>query len=290
MNIPCTKPAVKAFFDPETNTLSYVVFDEASRDAVVLDTVWNYEPAGSTLSLKSCNEVLAFVQSEALKVHLIMETHAHADHISAAQEAKKALPQAKVVIGKRICDVQQEFARIYNLNDVPYDGRQFDVLLGDGEKISAGTINIEAMFTPGHTPACASYIIGDAVFTGDCLFMPDFGTGRCDFPLGSASDLYDSVHSKLYKLPDSMRTFTAHDYQPGGRPLRYESTIGEQKQNNIHIKWTTSKEEYVSFRTKRDATLSMPRLLLPSVQVNIRAGHLPAPESNQVSYLKIPIH
>jgi glyoxylase-like metal-dependent hydrolase (beta-lactamase superfamily II) len=283
------KPKVKAFFDPDTSTLTYVVFDEDSRDAVVMDTVWNYDQNAAKLTTKSCDEVLAFISENRLLVHLIMETHAHADHISAAQLAKKAIPKSRVVIGQRICDVQKEFGRIYNLQGFEPDGRLFDVLLGDGESINAGTLKIETIFTPGHTPACASYLIGDAVFTGDALFMPDFGTGRCDFPLASAADLYDSVHNRLYKLPEATRTFTAHDYQPGGRPLRYESTIGEQKQSNIHIKASTSKDEYVALRTSRDATLAIPRLLLASVQVNINAGHLPAPESNQVSYLKIPL-
>jgi glyoxylase-like metal-dependent hydrolase (beta-lactamase superfamily II) len=284
------KPTVKAFFDPETSTLTYVVFDPASKDAAILDPVWNYDAASSKLSTKSTDEVVAFVREHALNVHLVMETHAHADHISGSQLLKRELPKSRLAIGKRIRDVQKEFAKIYNLPSsfVP-DGHQFDVLVSDGETITAGTLAIKAIFTPGHTPACASYVIGDAVFTGDALFMPDFGTGRCDFPLGSASDLYDSVHGRLYSLPDNLRTFTGHDYQPGGRALKYESTLGEQKLSNIHIKASTPQDEYVAFRTKRDATLSTPRLLLPSVQVNINAGHLPTPESNGVSYLKIPL-
>jgi glyoxylase-like metal-dependent hydrolase (beta-lactamase superfamily II) len=229
------------------------------------------------------------VKGEGLNIHLIMETHAHADHISGAQVLKQAFPKAPVVIGNRIRDVQKQFGALYNLQ-TPFapDGHQFDALLDDQQEIHAGSLAIKVLFTPGHTPACASYCIGDTVFTGDALFMPDFGTGRCDFPLGSAADLFDSVQ-KLYKLADSTRTFTGHDYQPGGRALAYESTIGEHKKSNIHIKASTTKDEFVAFRTKRDATLAVPRLLLPSVQVNICAGHLPPPESNNTRFLKSPI-
>lgn len=284
------KPQVKAFFDAETFTLTYVVWDEASRDAVIIDPVWNYDPASSKLTTKSVDEVCAFVQENGLTIHLIMETHAHADHVSGAQLLKKIFPKASLAIGSRIKDVQHAFGKIYNLSsDFVADGHQFDHLLNDGETKTVGTLSIKAIFTPGHTPACSSYLIGDALFTGDALFMPDSGTGRCDFPLGSAIDLYHSIHEKLYQLPDETRVFTCHDYQPGGRALRYESTIGEEKQANIQLKAATTKDEYVAFRTKRDATLSAPRLLLPSVQININAGNLPKPEDNNVSYLKIPL-
>lgn len=284
------KPQVKAFFDAETFTLTYVVWDEASRDTVIIDPVWNYDPASSKLTTKSVDEVCAFVHENRLTVHLIMETHAHADHVSGAQLLKKVFPKASLAIGSRIRDVQNAFGKIYNLPaDFIADGHQFDLLFNDGETRVVGTLSIRAIFTPGHTPACSSYLIGDALFTGDALFMPDSGTGRCDFPLGSASELYHSIHEKLYQLPDETRVFTCHDYQPGGRALRFESTIGEEKQANIQLKAATTKDEYVSFRTKRDATLSAPRLLLPSVQININAGNLPKPESNNISYLKIPL-
>lgn len=284
-------PLVKAFFDAETSTLTYVVWDSNSNDAVIIDPVWNYDQGSSTLSGTSVKQVHAFIQEHGLKVHLIMETHAHADHVSGAQLLKELFPKVPLVIGERIRLVQKEFKNVFNLpSDFATDGHQFDVLLKEHEVINAGTLWIRTLFTPGHTPACSSYIIGDAVFTGDVLFLPDFGTGRCDFPLGSASDLYHSVHDVLYSLPDATRTFPAHDYQPGGRELRYESTIGEQKRSNIHIKADTLKEDFVAFRTKRDATLAAPRLLLPSVQININAGILPERESNQVSYLKIPLN
>ena len=224
-----------------------------------------------------------------LKLHYILETHAHADHLTGAQPLKALFPGAKVAIGARITEVQNVFKQIFNFGDqFATDGRQFDVLLQDGSETKAGSLTFKTIYTPGHTPACASYLIGDAVFTGDALFMPDSGTGRCDFPAGSAEVLFESI-SKLYKLPDSTRFFTGHDYQPNGRELRFESTIGESKRSNIQLTGTTSKADYVSFRTARDKTLSAPRLLLPSIQVNADAGHLPAAESNGKRYLKMPI-
>ncbi len=284
------KPSVKEFFDKDTWTLTYVVFDPSSKDAVILDPVWDYDPAASKVSTKSAEEVLAFVNDKDLKVHYILETHAHADHISGAQVMKPHLPGVKVGIGANICKVQEVFKGVFNLDpEFKTDGSQFDVLLKEGEPLQAGTLKIDTIYTPGHTPACASYLIGDAVFTGDALFMPDYGTGRCDFPAGSAEDLYTSVHDKLYSLPDETRAFTGHDYQPNGRPVAWESTIGEQKEKNIHIKASTTKNEFVEFRTSRDRTLAAPRLLLPSVQVNIDAGKLPPQENNGASYLKIPI-
>lgn len=284
------KPTVKTFFDEETWTLTYVVFDEISLDAVVIDPVWDYDPASSRLSTRSVEEVEAFVKENKLKVHYIFESHAHADHISGSQILKNHWPQAKVAIGANITAVQDVFKGVFNLpHDFKTDGSQFDRLIQDGEKIIAGTVEVETIYTPGHTPACASYVIGNVVFTGDALFMPDYGTGRCDFPAGSADDLYTSVHDKLYKLPDDYKVFVGHDYMPNGRELKFESTIGEEKKSNIQLKWQTTREEFVEFRNKRDLTLSAPRLLLPSVQVNIEAGHLPKPESNEISYLRIPI-
>lgn len=283
-------PIIKEFFDPQTWTLTYIVYDANSRDALIIDPVWNYDPAASTVSDQSLQDLLQFVKEKELNVHLILETHAHADHLSSSQLLKKHFPQAKLAIGAKIKVVQEVFKKIYNLDEnFPVDGSQFDTLLSDGDELQAGSLTVKAMETPGHTPACLSYIISENVFTGDALFMPDYGTGRCDFPAGSAEDLYHSVHEKLYTLPDHYKVYVGHDYQPGGRSLQFQSTIGEQKEKNIQLRQSTTKEEFVAFRKSRDADLAAPRLLLPSVQVNINAGHLPKPESNGVSYLKIPI-
>jgi len=284
------KPTVETFFDRDTWTLTYVVFDENSHDAVVIDPVWDYDPAASKLSTHSAEKVVAFVKEKQLKVHYILETHAHADHVSGSQILKEYWPHAKVTIGANITAVQEVFKGVFNLNkDFQTDGSQFDQLIREGEIFKAGTLEIDTIYTPGHTPACASYVIGNSVFTGDALFMPDYGTGRCDFPAGSADDLYTSVHEKLYKLPDDYKVFVGHDYMPNNRELKFESTIGEEKALNIQLRYDTTREQFVEFRNKRDSTLSAPRLLLPSVQINIDAGHLPKPEENEVCYLKIPI-
>jgi glyoxylase-like metal-dependent hydrolase (beta-lactamase superfamily II) len=280
---------VEAFFDEDTFTLTYVVFDEKTRDAIIIDPVLDYDPAASKLSCDSVEKVLDFIQKNELRIHYILETHAHADHLTGAAELKKRLPDVKVGIGKNITKVQELFSGIYNLKGFNTNGVQFDVLLDEDKPLKAGSIEVKTLFTPGHTPACSSYLIDDMLFTGDALFMPDFGTGRCDFPAGSAKDLYHSVHEKLYKLPDETRVFTGHDYQPGGRELRYEATIGESKKDNIQLKESTKEEEFVNFRTERDKTLSAPRLLLPSIQVNIDAGDLPSKEENGTRYLKIPL-
>lgn len=281
---------VKEFFDKNTWTLTYVVWDEKSRDAVVIDPVHDYDPAASKVDRYSADQVIHFLKNQELVVHYILETHAHADHLSGSQLIKEAFPAAKIAIGARIREVQKVFKEVFNLPALAADGSQFDQLLEDGETIHAGTLEIRTIFTPGHTPACASYVInGDSVFTGDALFMPDYGTGRCDFPAGSAEDLYHSVHDRLYALPDSVKVYTGHDYQPGDRPLRFVSTIGEEKRENIQLKAGTSKQDFVKFRTERDAKLAAPKLLLPSVQVNIDAGRLPPPSANGKRYLKIPI-
>ncbi len=281
---------IKEFFDKATFTLTYVVWDPATSDAVVIDPVLDYDPGSSTVKEESVSAVASFLDRESLKVHFILETHAHADHLSGSQPLKKRYPQAKLAIGARITAVQKIFKPIFDLPDsFPTDGRQFDRLLKEGEGFDAGSIVIGVRYTPGHTPACCSYLIGDAVFTGDALFMPDYGVGRCDFPAGSSETLYESVTKQLFSLPESTRVFTAHDYLPNGRPLRFESTIGEEKRSNIHINAETSKEAFVKFRTERDKTLVAPRLLLPSVQVNIDAGNLPPAHVNGRRYLSIPI-
>lgn len=277
------------FFDPETFTLTYVVFDEASRDAVIIDPVLDYEPCSAETSTKSLEQVAAFVENKGLRVHYVLETHAHADHISGAQTLRKRFG-ASVVIGARITEVQAVFKDIFDLPELATDGSQFDRLLKDGEVLRAGTLEIEAIATPGHTPACMTYKVGDAVFTGDALFIEDYGTGRCDFPKGSAHDLYTSVHDKLYALPDATRVFVGHDYLPGGRPLRFATTIGDSKRHNIQLKAETSAEEYVRFRTARDATLKAPRLLLPSVQLNVNAGRMPEAHENGRRYLSVPLN
>jgi glyoxylase-like metal-dependent hydrolase (beta-lactamase superfamily II)/rhodanese-related sulfurtransferase len=278
---------IKPFFDPDTFTLTYVVFDDASRDAVIIDPVLDYDVLASTTSTSSLERVADFVRERELRVHYVLETHAHADHLSGSQWLREHFG-AKIAIGERIRDVQKTFREVLDLAHLAVDGRQFDRLLHDGEVLAAGTLRIETIATPGHTPACVTYRIGDALFTGDALFMDDYGTGRCDFPRGSAEALYDSVQ-RLYALPDELRVFPGHDYQPGGRELRWETTIGRSKRENVQLRANTPKQEFVAMRTARDRTLKAPRLLYPSVQINIDAGRLPPPHDNGRRYLQIPI-
>lgn len=281
---------IKEFFDSKTWTLTYVVWDERTKDALVIDPVLDYDPAASKTSEESVRAVADFVRGKDLKLHYVLETHAHADHLSGSQVLKREFPPVKVAIGARIKDVQKVFQGVFDLpKDFPTDGSQFDRLLEDNEVFKAGSLEIKTLYTPGHTPACVSYVIDDAVFTGDALFMPDYGTGRCDFPAGSAEALYHSVHDRLYELPDDYKVYTGHDYMPNGRPLRFVATLGEEKKNNVQLQKETTRDQFVKFRTERDQTLAAPKLLLPSVQVNIRAGRLPEPEANGTRYLKIPI-
>ncbi|MBK7892267.1 MAG: MBL fold metallo-hydrolase [Bdellovibrionales bacterium] len=286
-----SKLAVKEFFDSATWTLTFVAFDEKTKDAVIIDPVLDYDPGASKVSTESVAEVVAFVKKQGLKVHYILETHAHADHLSSSQILKKEFPMAKLAIGERIRDVQKLFKGVFGLGEnFATDGSQFDQLLKDGQEIVAGALKIKTLFTPGHTPACASYLINDeSLFTGDALFMPDYGTGRCDFPAGSAETLYDSVTQRIYSLPDHVKIYVGHDYMPGGRSVEFQSTVGEEKRKNIQLKAETAKAEFIAFRTERDKTLAAPRLLLPSVQVNIDAGNLPVVSDNGTRYLKIPI-
>lgn len=280
---------IETFHDPATSTLTYVVFDSRSKDAVVIDPVLDYDPLSSSTATRSLEALEAFLRAQQLRVHYVLETHAHADHLSGSQYLKRRF-DAKVGIGARIREVQTVFRGVFDLPETfPTDGSQFDRLFEDGERIAAGTLTFEVVATPGHTPACVSYKIEDAVFTGDALFIEDAGTGRCDFPAGSADDLYTSVHERLYALPDSTRVFVGHDYQPNGRPLRHETTIGASKRENIQLRAGTTREEFVALRTARDATLAAPRLLYPSVQVNVDAGLLPRPHANGRRYLVLPL-
>lgn len=281
---------VKEFFDKNTWTISYVAWDENTKDAIVIDPVMDYDPVTSKTNEESAKTVIEFLRAKELKLHYILETHAHADHLSGSQIIKREFPTAQIAIGEKITTVQETFKGFFGLpDDFKTDGSQFDRLLKDGEIFQAGSIKITTLFTPGHTPACASYYIDGNIFVGDALFMPDYGTGRCDFPAGSAAELYHSVHNRLYELPEDTKVYTGHDYLPKGRPLKFMSTIAEEKKENIQLKAQTSLEEFVQFRTERDRTLAAPKLLLPSVQVNIDAGHLPMPDKNGKRFLRIPV-
>lgn len=281
---------VQHFFDKVTSTLTYVVYDKDTRDGVVIDPVWDYDQGASRLSQESFKKVYDYIIENKINLHYVLETHAHADHISSSQLFKKAIPTCKVAINKNIDQVQKVFKPVFNLSEsFKVDGSQFDVLLNENELLVAGSLKIKTIFTPGHTPACSSIVIEDCVFTGDTLFMPDSGTGRCDFPSGSAEMLFESITKKLYTLPDAFKVYVGHDYQPNGRELQFMTTIENQKLANIHIKSSTEKNQYVDFRTARDKTLSAPKLLLPSIQINIDAGLLPQNQSNGKKYLNIPI-
>lgn len=282
---------IKSFFDEPTYTLTYVVYDPATKDAVIIDPVLDYDPAGVTTSHASIRKLMDFVGANQLAVQYILETHAHADHLSGAHDMRaRYLPKAKIAIGEKITVVQETFKKIFNFPaSFKTDGSQFDRLLTDGETLKVGSLTIKVIATPGHTPACMSYLIGDAVFTGDALFMPDYGTGRCDFPAGDARALYHSVTERLYKLPGTTRVFVGHDYMPKGRKLAYETTIATSREGNVQLRDGVSEEEFVTFRHARDATLAAPRLIFPSVQVNIAAGEFPRAENNGRVYLKLPV-
>ncbi len=283
------KPNVESFFDPRTYTLTYVVYDPKSRDALVIDPVLDYEPVGSYTFTESVDKVADFIRRHELRLHYVLETHAHADHLSGCQLLAESFG-VPVVIGERIREVQSTFKQLFDLPATfPTDGSQFGRLLADGETLRAGSLEITAIATPGHTPACLSYSIGDAVFTGDALFMDDYGTGRCDFPRGSAEALYDSVQ-RLYELPDATRVFVGHDYQPGGREVRWETSIGASKHHNPQLHQGTTREQFVQFRQQRDASLAAPALLFQSVQVNVDAGRLPAARENGTRYLRLPLN
>lgn len=280
---------VKAFFDPATWTVSYVVFDAPGGHCALVDSVLDYDPKSGRTRTDSADQLIAFVREQNLTVDWILETHAHADHLSAAPYLRKHLG-GKIAIGGKITQVQNVFKGIFHLEpEFATNGSQFDHLFEDGDTFAIGTLQAQALSVPGHTPACMAYQVGDAVFVGDTLFMPDVGTARCDFPGGNAHTLYQSVR-KLLSLPAETRLFMCHDYPPEGREAQWECTVADQRARNIHVHDGVSEAEFVAMRTKRDAGLSMPVLILPSVQVNIRAGELPPPEANGVSYLKIPLN
>lgn len=281
---------VKAFFDKNTNTFSYVVNDPQTAQCAIIDSVLDYDAASATTSTEHADQMIAYVKSQGLTVEWILETHVHADHLTAAPYLKQQLG-GKIAISKKISLAQETFTEIYHLDMKQINAHQpFDYLFEDGEHFKIGELEVYNIPTPGHTPACLSYVIGDAVFVGDTLFMPDYGTARCDFPNGSASVLYDSVH-KLFQLPESTRVFLCHDYLPESRhEYQCETTIQQQKQQNVHIREGISKSEFVQMREQRDAGLSMPRLILPAIQINMNGGQFPMPENNGVSYLKLPLN
>jgi glyoxylase-like metal-dependent hydrolase (beta-lactamase superfamily II) len=280
----------EAFYDERTSTLTYVSFDEAERIGVVIDPVLDFDAASGRTWTESADNVTRFLEQERIEVPYVLDTHAHADHLSAMPLFKERFG-ARTVIGADIVKVQCVFRDLFNLgNDLETDGSQFDVLLQDGEILKVGPFELEAIHTPGHTPACMSYRIEDALFVGDALFQPDYGTARCDFPGGSAEQLYASIHLLYERFPEATRVYTCHDYQPGGRELQFESTLAQHRTSNVQLNESTTREDFIAFRTKRDATLSMPDLILPSIQVNVRAGHLPRPEANGISYLKLPVN
>ncbi len=283
------KADVTPFFDERTFTVTYVVADPGSGACAVIDSVLDYDPKSGRTSTSSADKVLGFIQDNKLEPEWILETHAHADHLTAARYLQESLG-ARTGIGAAVQRVQETFAEIFNIGpDFPRDGSQWDRLFEDADIEPLGELVIEAMHTPGHTPACVSYRIGDAVFTGDTIFMPDMGTGRCDFPGGSAAHLYASGQ-RILALPPETRVFVGHDYGPGARRYAWESTVADQRATNLHLRDGIGEREFVRMREVRDAELDFPGLILPSVQVNIRGGALPPPEDNGVSYLKIPLN
>ncbi len=283
------KPIVEAFFDQGTWTFTYVVYEKPNTPCVVIDSVLNYDPKSGRTKTNSADEVITFIKEQGLTVDWVLETHAHADHLSAAPYIQKHLG-GKIAIGSHIQDVQKVFKGIFNLeSDFPTNGSQFDYLIEEGQDLHAGNLRIHPLFVPGHTPACMAYVIGDAIFVGDTIFMPDVGTARCDFPGGNAKTLYQSMQ-KILSYPDDTRLFMCHDYPPTDRPIAYETTVGEEKRKNIHVHEGVTEDQFVEMRNQRDQTLEMPVLILPSIQVNIRAGHPPPAETNGKTYLKIPFN
>lgn len=283
------RPEVKAFFDESSNTFSYVVADPVTRKAAVIDSVLDYDAVSGRTRRDSADAMIDFVKAQGLELEWVIDTHVHADHLSAAPYVQSVLG-GKLAIGEHIREVQETFGKIFNAGAAfERDGSQFDHLFKDGERYRVGSIDAVAMHTPGHTPACMTHVIGDAAFVGDTLFMPDYGTARCDFPGGDARTLYRSIQ-RIFSLPDDTRVFLCHDYKaPGRDAFAHETTVGDERRSNIHVRVGSDEEDFVRMRSTRDATLAMPRLLLPAVQVNMRAGRFPPSEDNGTSYLKIPL-
>lgn len=283
------KPDVKAFFDPATNTISYVVKDPQSDACAIVDSVMDIDYAAGRITYDHADEIIAHVKEKGLTVEWLIETHVHADHLSAAPYIQGKLG-GKLGIGRNITVVQDTFGKVFNEGtEFQRDGSQFDRLFDDGDTYTVGDMECFAIHTPGHTPACMTHVMGDAAFVGDTLFMPDGGSARADFPGGDAGELYDSI-MKVLSLPDEMRLFMCHDYGPGGREIRWETTVAEEKAANIHVGGGKTKEEFVRFRTERDAQLAMPRLIIPSLQVNMRGGELPPADKDGNRFLKVPVN
>ncbi len=283
------KPDVTPFFDPATNTISYVVRDPNSRSCAVVDSVMDIDYAAGRITYDHADEIIAFIQDNGLELEWLIETHVHADHLSAAPYIQQKLG-GKLGIGDKITVVQETFGKVFNEGtEFQRDGSQFDCLFHDGDTYQIGGMTAFAMYTPGHTPACMVHVMGDASFVGDTLFMPDGGSARADFPGGDAATLYDSIQ-KVLALPDEMRLFMCHDYGPNGRDIQWETTVGAEKEHNIHVGGGKTREDFVKFRTERDATLDMPRLIIPSLQVNMRAGKLPPADDSGKTFLKVPVN
>ncbi len=284
------RPQVSAFFDAATNTISYVVSDPNGRAAAIVDSVLDFDYASGRTDTASADAIIDHVRREGLEVAWLLETHVHADHLSAAPYLQERLG-GRIGIGEKITVVQDTFGKVFNEGtEFRRDGSQFDRLFRDGDSFHLGQLRVDVLHTPGHTPACLTYVIGDAAFVGDTLFMPDFGTARCDFPGGSAEDMYASVQ-RILSLPDETRIFVCHDYKaPGRDDYAWETTVGEQKARNVHVGGGVPKDDFVRMRTERDATLGMPKLIIPSLQVNMRAGHMPPAEDDGTVFLKVPLN
>ena len=282
------KPTIQSFFDPATFTVTYVVADPVRKRAAIIDSVLDYDPKSGRTSHTSADQVVAHVKQAGLTVDWLLETHAHADHLSAAPYLQAQLGGG-IGIGQHIREVQGVFKKVFNAKDMNTEGAEFDHLFEDGQKFKIGDLEVRVMHTPGHTPACLTYVVGQDAFVGDTLFMPDYGTARCDFPGGDAATLYQSIQ-KVLALPPQTRLHLCHDYPPAGREATWETTVADQRAHNIHVHDGVTEADFVALRTARDKTLAMPVLILPAVQVNVRAGHMPPPEDNGVVYLKIPVN